>query len=113
MDFWIAVNFFYGSFLFVSIVISNILTTIRIQYHSSIQCQKRNVFIYLDTVLIIFVDVIITEQCGSLLLKHIFGNLPTLYAFAARNIIVSTTLLFHEIILSLFFMRIFSILQVV
>jgi hypothetical protein len=96
-------------FMVFSFVLCNSLTAILIKYHSSICYINRNIFIYLNTILIITMNIMVTEQCERVLLMISYGPLPSLYATVARSFVLSSFLLLHGIVLTLNVIRIILI----
>ena len=99
-------------FMIFSVVICNCFTVLLLKYHSTILYINRNIFIYLNVSLIINISMMVNEQSMSFILKLFFGSLPFIYAFIARTLITTATLLYFGIILNLSFFRILLIIKV-
>ena len=105
-------DFLFLFFMVFSLVLCNSLTVILIKYHSTIFYIDRNIFIYLNTSLIITMNIMVNEQCVSLLLRISYGPLPSPYATVARSIVMSSFLVLHGIVLTLNIIRIMLICKV-
>ena len=103
---------FQMGFMIFSVVICNCFTIILIKYHATISYINRNIFTYLNVSLIMSISLIVNEQCISYVLRLSFGSLPYPYAFFARTLIMTATLLYFGIILSLNIFRILLISKV-
>ena len=95
-----------------SVVICNCFTILLLKYHSTILYINRNIFIYLNVSLIITISMMVNEQSISFILKLFFGPLSFIYAFIARTLITTATLLYFGMILNLSFFRILLIIKV-
>ena len=103
---------FQMTFMMLSVVICNCFTILLLKYHSTILYINRNIFIYLNVSLIINMSTMVNEQSISYILRLFFGSLPYYYAFIARTIIMTATLLYFGIILNLNLFRILLICKV-
>ena len=106
------IDFLSACFMVLSLTICNILTFVLLKYHSSILYINRNIFIYLNTSLIISISAMVTEQSLSEILKLVFGPLPSAYALFARTTVTASLLLFHGIVFNLNMFRILLVHQV-
>ena len=99
-------------FMLVSLLLSNSLTIILLKYKSSIIYNHRDILTYLNTALIITMNICLNQQSGTFLLKMLYGPLPWQFAFVARTVFMACLFLIHGIVFAINVLRMLLIFKV-